>query len=76
MSDASQPGSVKRLNSEADDDAGQRDDVGQELMLEVDGEQHDQRAAEHQPRRRAAASARNTTTPPANIAPVSASTIG
>ena len=36
---------------EADDDAGQGDDVGQDLVLEVDGEQHDERAAEQQPRR-------------------------
>ena len=55
MSDDSQPGSVKKLNSEADDDARQRDRVRQQLMLEIDREQHDQRAAEHQPRRPAAA---------------------
>ena len=50
MSDDCQPGSGDQAEQQADDDARQRDHVGQQMMLEIDGEQHDQRAAEDQPR--------------------------
>ena len=43
------PGGREQLNAKPDDDARQRDDVGQNLVLEIDGEQHDQRAGEQQP---------------------------
>ncbi len=49
MSDDSHPGGRNRLATKPDDDARQRDDVRQDAMLQVDDEEHDQRAGEHQP---------------------------
>ena len=50
MSEASQPGSVKKLNTNPTTMPGQRDGVRQQVMLEIDREEHDQRAAEDQAR--------------------------
>ena len=41
------PGGQHGAEGQADDDAGQRDDVGQQVVLEVDGKEHDQRGREH-----------------------------
>ena len=43
------PGGTNQLHRKPIDDAGKRDDVGQDLVLEIDGEQHDQGAREQQP---------------------------
>ena len=63
------------LNASPTHDAGKRDDVGQQVMFEVDREQHDQRAAEDEPRREQDGWA---VVPPAapNITAVIASMIG
>ena len=50
MSEDCQPGGCNEAEQESDGDAGKRDDVGQQVMLEIDREQHDQRAAEDEPR--------------------------
>ena len=50
MSEASQPGSVKKLNTKPTTMPGSVIDVRQQVMLEIDREQHDQRAAEDQTR--------------------------
>ena len=74
-SDAIQPGSVNRLKAKPTTMPGRVIDVRQQLMLEIDREQHDQRAAEQQARREQRS---RPVVPPAsaNIAAVSASTIG
>src|SRR5204863_2566070 len=40
----------KKAEEEPDDDAGNGDQVGQDVMLQIDREENDQRAAEYQSR--------------------------
>ena len=76
MSDATQPGSVKKLNAKPTTMPGSVIDVRQQVMLEIDREEHDQRAAEDEPRRQQRRPGRSTTTRARTSAAVSASTIG
>ena len=46
MSDDTQPGSVTKLNTKPTTMPGSVIDVRQQVMLEIDREQHDERAAE------------------------------
>ena len=57
------PARRTKLNAKPTTMPGQRDRVRQQLMLEIDREQHDQRAAEHEARREQRARVRSTTTP-------------
>ena len=76
MSEACQPGPATSLQQEADDDARQRDDVRQDLVLEIDDEQHDHRAPEEEPREQEQRSARTRGSRRETSAPVMNSTIG